>query len=356
MARLPNPGGDDGTWGNVLNEFLSTIHNADGTLKDNVVSSNALAPDAVDTTNIQDATISEDKLDTALAAKVNAVSSGAPDATTSTKGLVQLAGDLAGTAAAPTVPGLSGKADNSAVVHLAGSETVTGVKTFSASPTVPTPTTNSQVANKAYADSMAAPDATTSAKGIVQLTGDLGGTATAPTVPGLAAKANNNAVVHLSGDETAGGIKTFSSSPIVPTPTTNTQAANKAYVDSTAAAAAPDASSSTKGLVQLTGDLGGTATAPTVPGLSTKEPTLTAGNSGQYYRGDKTWQTLDKTAVGLANVDNTSDLNKPISTATQAALDAKADTSTIGAKVLLIDNAAALPPGTPAGVVVVVKS
>ena len=31
MARLPIPGGDDGTWGDVLNQFLLTQHNADGT-------------------------------------------------------------------------------------------------------------------------------------------------------------------------------------------------------------------------------------------------------------------------------------------------------------------------------------
>lgn len=31
-ARLPNPGGDDGTWGNILNAFLQVSHNADGTL------------------------------------------------------------------------------------------------------------------------------------------------------------------------------------------------------------------------------------------------------------------------------------------------------------------------------------
>lgn len=37
------------------------------------------------------------------------------------------------------------------------------------------------------------------------------------------------------------------------------------------------------------------------------------------------WTTLTKTTVGLGNVDNTSDLNKPISTATQSALDLKAD-------------------------------
>ena len=33
MARLPNPGGDTGNWGNVLNEFLNVSHNTDGTLK-----------------------------------------------------------------------------------------------------------------------------------------------------------------------------------------------------------------------------------------------------------------------------------------------------------------------------------
>lgn len=33
MARLPTPGSDDGTWGDVLNTFLATEHNADGSLK-----------------------------------------------------------------------------------------------------------------------------------------------------------------------------------------------------------------------------------------------------------------------------------------------------------------------------------
>lgn len=37
--------------------------------------------------------------------------------------------------------------------------------------------------------------------------------------------------------------------------------------------------------------------------------------------------TLTKTDVGLANVDNTSDANKPVSTATQTALNGKANTS-----------------------------
>jgi hypothetical protein len=68
-----------------------------------------------------------------------------------------------------------------------------------------------------------------------------------------------------------------------------------------------------------------------VTGLQTaldgKQATIAAGTTSQYYRGDKTFQTLDKAAVGLSNVDNTADANKPISTAQQTALNAKANTS-----------------------------
>ena len=42
---------------------------------------------------------------------------------------------------------------------------------------------------------------------------------------------------------------------------------------------------------------------------------------------------LDKSSVGLSNVDNTSDLNKPVSTTTQTALNLKADKSTTYTKV-----------------------
>lgn len=59
--------------------------------------------------------------------------------------------------------------------------------------------------------------------------------------------------------------------------------------------------------------------------IDAKQGTITAGTTAQYYRGDKSFQTLDKIVVGLFNVDNTSDANKPVSTATQSALDLKAD-------------------------------
>jgi hypothetical protein len=110
------------------------------------------------------------------------------------------------------------------------------------------------------------------------------------------------------------------------------------------------------GNVDNTSDANKPVSTATQTGLNAKEPTITSGTSAQYFRGDKSWQTLDKAAVGLANADDTSDANKPISTAAQAALDLKADTADLGAKVLLIDDAPSLPAGTPAGVIVVVKS
>ena len=54
--------------------------------------------------------------------------------------------------------------------------------------------------------------------------------------------------------------------------------------------------------------------------------------SGEFFRydGDE-WvnDTANKSDVGLGNVDNTSDANKPISTATQTALDLKADITSV---------------------------
>lgn len=47
MARLPTPGGDNGSWGSILNDFLSQVHASDGTLKSDSVTSDAIAPNAV---------------------------------------------------------------------------------------------------------------------------------------------------------------------------------------------------------------------------------------------------------------------------------------------------------------------
>src|ERR1035437_6863050 len=47
---------------------------------------------------------------------------------------------------------LATKANDSAVVHLSGTETISGAKIFAAAPSVPAPTSTGQVANKAYVD------------------------------------------------------------------------------------------------------------------------------------------------------------------------------------------------------------
>jgi hypothetical protein len=52
----------------------------------------------------------------------------------------------------------------------------------------------------------------------------------------LAAKANDNAVVHLAGTETVTGTKSFSVPPNVPTPVNTGDVANKSYVDNSVAA------------------------------------------------------------------------------------------------------------------------
>lgn len=51
-----------------------------------------------------------------------------------------------------------------------------------------------------------------------------------------AAKANDADVVKLTGAQTVAGVKTFSASPVVPAPTTDTQASTKKYVDDSVAA------------------------------------------------------------------------------------------------------------------------
>jgi len=52
---------------------------------------------------------------------------------------------------------------------------------------------------------------------------------------------------------------------------------------------------------------------------------------------------ITKSTVGLGNVDNTSDLNKPISTATQTALNAKQNTLTPGTNITISSNTISTP-------------
>lgn len=228
---------------------------------------------------------------------------------------------------------------------------------FTGLPTAPTATagTNTtQIATTAFVNAAlattASPDATATQKGRIQLAGDLGGTADMPTVIGLA---NKEDVSNKSIDMLADAQSTikYPSVKLI-----------KDYVDTQISSGGVGvATTIEKGIVKLSGDLEGTADSPTITNsavigkvltgftptsgtvmatdnilqaiqkvdgnVALKENTIAAGTTSQYWRGDKTWQTLDKTVVGLGNVDNTADADKPVSTAVQTALNAKENTA-----------------------------
>jgi hypothetical protein len=84
--------------------------------------------------------------------------------------------------------------------------------------------------------------------------------------------------------------------------------------------------------------------------LDAKEPTISAGTTGQYWRGDKSWQALNKSAVGLSNVENTA-LSTWAGTTNLTTIGAATATSltlsgTAGAGYLELANQSSAP-GTP---------
>lgn len=62
MPRLPQPGQDAGRWGTILNDYLSQVHNVDGTLKNDVVGADQLKDGAVTSTAIADNTLPQSKI------------------------------------------------------------------------------------------------------------------------------------------------------------------------------------------------------------------------------------------------------------------------------------------------------
>jgi hypothetical protein len=208
-----------------------------------------------------------------------------------------------------------------------------------------------QKAAKTYVDNAVsiavasgAPDATTLASGKVQLTGDLGGTATNPTVPGLANKENtSNKSTNVAADGSSDtkypsvrAIKTyvdqatmgialqaavdakadknspvFTGTPSLPSGTTavtqspannSTALATTAFVQGAIASATiVDADATTKGKIQLAGDLGGTAGSPTVPALANKENTSNKSTATALGTSDQLYPTQNAVKVYVDN-------------------------------------------------------
>jgi len=183
-----------------------------------------------------------------------------PDATTLVKGKVQLAGDLAGTAASPTVATVGG----STAANIATAEALANAATNA--------NTASTIVKRDASGNFTAGT----------ITAALSGNATTAT---LAANVTTNA--NLTGPITSSGnatsvasqtgtgstfvmntSPTLTGTPLAPTATagTNTtQLATTEFVTSAVSTATiPDATTLVKGKVQLAGDLSGTAASPTV--------------------------------------------------------------------------------------------
>jgi hypothetical protein len=167
----------------------------------------------------------------------------------------------------------------------------------------------SQKAAKAYVDQVVSqiatsgvPDATTLAAGKLQLSGDLGGTATSPTVPALAGKENS------SNKSTATDLGAGNpSDQLYPS-----QKATKAYVDNSIYAAVgtgvPDATTNAAGKVKLAGDLGGTAAIPLVAKIQGSPVSSTTPTTGQVltYNGTS-WAPAAAGSSNKEDVSNKSD-------------------------------------------------
>ncbi|HSX35303.1 MAG TPA: hypothetical protein VLH84_00010 [Patescibacteria group bacterium] len=128
-ARLPQPGGDDGVWGQVLNDYLSQSLNSTGGLNNNVVLTPTIADGAVTMPKFASSNSpTSGQFLTYTSGSLTWVTSGSgsvPDADASTKGLVQLAGDLGGTGSVATAPVIT---DNAITTSKIATGAVTTVK------------------------------------------------------------------------------------------------------------------------------------------------------------------------------------------------------------------------------------
>jgi hypothetical protein len=288
------------------------------------------------------------------------------DADATTKGKIQLAGDLGGTAAAPTVPALATKentANKSAVTTLGTSDvlfpTQNAVKTY-----VDTNITSVNNANSALQATVTAnANAATTAIAAVQADVDANeatGTAADTALQNNITTLQNTVATNATNTAAALALKedAANKSTVTTLGTSNvlfpTQNAVKTYVDAQVASATiADADAVTKGKIQLAGDLGGTAAAPTVPALATKEnianksTATTLGTSDQLFptqNAVKTYVDTNITSVNstITTLQGTVTANANAATTAIAAVQADVDANETAANNALAtkENAA----------------
>jgi|GEM_PF-3230053 len=215
MARLPTPGGDDGTWGDVLNSFLAVSHNADGSLvrDGDITAAKAKADTAVQQVNGKSGT--NITITTSDIGAINSAKLGVANgvATLDSNGLVptsQLPAGSGGGGAVDSVNGQTGTVVLTAndIDGLADVATSGDYADLTGKPSLSTVATSG-----AYSDLTGKPTLAT-----VAASGSYADLSNKPDLSVYAPKAS----------------PTFTGTVTVPSPTNGTDAANKTYVDAAA--------------------------------------------------------------------------------------------------------------------------
>lgn len=242
------------------------------------------------------------------------------DATTTTKGIVQLAGDLSGTADAPTVPALANKV-NSADLATALDAKVTGPASVIQQGIIPqfADTTGKVI----EASSLNASGGGLTVQGPILSEGSSGAQGIQVNNPGneqIIAMTSGNSAYNLAGDGTglaymyAAGVM---NAPIAVLDETTDTIASAEWVYPGATTMFQDAADH-----KLKAHINGSATLDTIATEAYVDTAVSGSGGGTTLPADATgwlhdngsgtlvWSTPSKSDVGLSNVDNTSDATK----------------------------------------------
>ena len=257
---------------------------------------------------------------------------------------------------ATTVEAIAGRG---AFVGLVGNQSVAGVKTFTGEVYVPAPTATSHAATKNYVD-LAVQGLNPKQSVRAASTGNIATLSGTMTIDGVALAVGNRVLVKDQTTASQNGVYVVSAATWTRAPDADTWPelisaylfveqgtinADMGFLSTVNAGGALGSTAVTfvqfNGAGQVIAGAGLTKNGNTLglgtPGTLTTATTNTVTSESHTHSvtfpvtsvaGKTGTVTLAKSDVGLGNVDNTNDASKPVSTATQTALDLKANTAT----------------------------